>query len=77
MKKIESYTTYELLQLLNDESNYIYKTTKTFLHALYNNQKTDKNKKNKFLSSIWEASYKFRSKRLFKKDEIDLILGGK
>ena len=77
MKKIEPYTTYQLLKLLSDESDYEYKTTKTLLHALYNNQKADKDKKNKFLSSIWKASYKFRSKRYYKKDKINLILGGK
>lgn len=76
MKKIESYTTYQLLKLLSDKSDYEYKTTKTLLHALYNNQNADKDKKDSFLSSIWKASYKFRSKRYYKKFEIDLILGG-
>ena len=74
MKKIKSYTTYQLLELLYKKTDYEYKTTKGLLHALYNNQNADKDKKDSFLSSIWEASYKFRSKRLFKEKEIDRIL---
>lgn len=71
MKKTESYTTDKLSKLMD------YASRQVLLNALYNNQKADKDKKDSFLSSIWEVSYKFRNKRLFKKKEIDLILGGK
>ena len=65
------YTTTQLAKLID------YASKMTLLHALYNNQEADKDKKDSLLSAIWKVSYKQKGKRLFKKEEIDLILGGK
>lgn len=64
----EDYTTIQLAKLID------YASKMTLLHALYNNQKKDKNKQDNLLSAIWKASYKQKGKRLFKKDEINQIL---
>lgn len=66
----DDYTTTQLAKIIDYESKM------TLLHALYNNQKADKNKKDNLLSAIWGVSYKQKGRRLFKKEEIDLILGG-
>lgn len=66
----EDYTTIQLAKLIE------YASKMALLHALYNNQKAAKDKKDSLLSAIWEVSYKQKGKRLFKKDEIDRILKG-
>lgn len=67
----EDYTTVQLAKLMD------YASKMTLLHALYNNQNANKDKQDSLLSAIWNVSYKQKGNRLFKKDEIDLILGGK
>ena len=69
---IEYYTTNEAAKLKGLE----YKTRRTLLQALNNNQEANKNKRDTFLSAIWDTSFKRKGKRYFKKDEIDRILGG-
>jgi len=68
---MEHYTTIELAKLT------IYKSRRTLLQALHNNQQKDEKKgekKDKFLSSIWDAKYKFGKSWVFKKSAIDEIL---
>lgn len=65
----EDHTTVQLAKLFD------YASKMSLLHALYNNQKADKDKKDNLLSAIWEVSYKQKGKRRFRKNEIDLILG--
>ncbi len=60
------YTTTELAKELK------YKNRKSCLKALHENQKK---KKNKTLSAIWNCKIRVGKRWLFKKDEIDRILG--
>jgi len=76
MQKTDYYTTNELAKLTP------YKTRRTLLQALHKNQNKNDGVRegivNKFnLTAIWNTRFKFGKEWLFKKEEIDLILGGK
>ncbi len=78
MKKIEYYTTDEVAKLTP------YKSRRTLLQALHNNRNIMaqsyskiKELENTDLSQIWAARFKFGKRWLFKKDDIDIVLGGK
>lgn len=75
-KKEGYYTTNELAKLTP------YKTRRTLLQALQQNQNKNDGVRegivDKFnLTAIWNTRFKFGKNWLFRKDEIDLILGGK
>lgn len=75
MQKEDLYSTSELAKLTP------YKTSRTLLQALHNNQDKSRGLKvgivNEFdLTAIWNARFKFGKKWYFRKDAIDLILGG-
>ena len=63
------YTTTELAKELK------YKNRKSCLKALHENQSSERKKKNKTLSSVWNLKIRVGKRWLFKKDEIDRILG--
>lgn len=62
------YTTEELARELK------YKNRASFLKALHENCKLERGDKK--LTSIWNCREKVGKKWLFKKDQVDLILGG-
>lgn len=76
MQKTDYYTTNELAKLTP------YKTRRTLLQALHNNQDQDRGLKvgivdGSYLTAIWNTRFKFGKNWLFKKDEINKILGVK
>lgn len=65
---MERYTTEQLAKLT------IYRTRRTLLQALHNNQKKERTKRNLYLSSIWDTRFKFGKKWLFNKKAVNNIL---
>lgn len=51
----------------------VYNSSRSLLEALYNNQKGIT--ESSFLKDIWDCRQRVGKRWLFKKDEIDLILG--
>lgn len=66
---MECYTTDQVAKLTP------YKSRRTLLHALHTNHNESTSSKKIYLSRIWQAKFKFGKRWLFKKNEIDLILG--
>lgn len=70
---IEYYTTQQVAHLLPN-----YSSARTLLKALHDNQKLPKEEiKNKPLSDIWNARFRFGKRWLYRKEEIDRILSEK
>ena len=63
------YTTIELAELT------LYKTRRTLLQALHNNQKKDSKDRDSFLSAIWAAKFRFGKSWVFEQSAIKKILG--
>jgi len=62
------YTTIQLAELLP------YKTRRTLLQALHNNQKKKVGDRDVFLNAIWSAKFRFGKNWVFEKNKINQLL---